>query len=129
MKKYIPPWSVNSIATEIGLKIHHDIESTEKYYNSQLEILLETKNLLISNIRNFVKIINEEESLNYLFLFTTSPDFYNKLLNEGIKVRIYKNLDGYFRIAVPQKENVSFISESLKKVLIIWYNQKINNVV
>jgi len=111
MKRQTPPWSVNSYAVEEALKIHNDNESITQYYNGQLKELLVSKETFCNGIRDIVSIINEDLSINYIFFYSDIDNIDELLLENGIKIRTYRGLDKYYRIAVP---NISVVDNVVK---------------
>jgi histidinol-phosphate aminotransferase len=111
IKRQIPPWSVNSYAAEEALKIHNNNQSITAYYNNQLKELLISKNTFCNGIRDIVRIINEELSINYIFFYSDIENINELLLENGVKIRTYRGLHKYYRIAVP---NISVVDNVIK---------------
>ena len=116
MKKYIPPWSVNRDAESKAIFIHNNMSKITQYYNIQLKELIESKNKLCCGIKNIVDIIEEENSINYIFFYNDTPHFEDILLNNGIKVRSYSNFNKYYRIAVPHIKDVDELVNSFTSI-------------
>lgn len=114
IKRQIPPWSINSYAVEEALKIHNDNQSITAYYNEQLKQLLSSKETFCNGIRDIVEIINEENSINYIFFYSDIENLNEILLENGVKIRTYRGLDKYYRIAVP---NISAVDTVIKAFL------------
>jgi histidinol-phosphate/aromatic aminotransferase/cobyric acid decarboxylase-like protein len=93
------------------LKIHNDNQSITAYYNDQLKELLLSKQTFCNGIRDIVRIINEDNSINYIFFYSDIENINELLLNNGVKIRSYRGLDKYYRVAVP---NISVVDNVIK---------------
>ena len=116
VKKVISPYSVNAVAVQAGAAALSDIE----YFKFIRKKLLESKDNLALALNRLGYKVTKTEANFILCDFGDYADFiYQKLLNNGVKVKYFKNIKGLentFRITVPRLEDVDF--------LISLFNQK-----
>jgi len=117
LKKIMPPWSINSIAQNIGAKI----ESYKDFINKSAIYINKEKDYLYNNL-NLIKNISFYESYANYILCRLNKRSLQELENHLGKNRIairncsnYKGLDNkHFRIAVKRRRENSKLIKYLK---------------
>lgn len=113
-RKVISPYSVNSAALHAGLAALLDVNY---FLDIKRKISLSKEKLSAALNSYGYKVYNTEANF-ILCDFGSRADFvYNKLLNNGVKVKYFKGieaLENMFRITVPELEKVDFLINLLK---------------
>ena len=122
LKRFLPPWSVNSLSIEAGkilIENYDFLLKTRSYVKKEREYL--KKELLkIKNLKIFHSDVNYFliKILNNLSAFQLT----NILLDRGILIRDCSNFRGlnekFFRICVKNREENKVLIESLKEIFI-----------
>ena len=103
-KKYLPPWSVNTFAQNIGAKLFSD----SAYRQESLGYNRKLRESLYHKLSQFTELYVFQAQANYFLLqiktSLSASELSHLLLKEGIAIRVcsnYDNLDeSYFRVAV-----------------------------
>ena len=120
MRKYLPPWSVNTLAQRIGEQLFQDAS----YRRISLQHCAELRENLYDNLKKFEQLIVFPSEANF-FLIKIQTDIsasqlYEKMLNKGVAIRVcsnYDNLDeSYFRIAVRTEKENQHLIEALQTI-------------
>ena len=91
IKKVISPYSVNAVAVQAGIAALSDIE----YFKFIRKKLIESKEKLVFSLNKFGYKVIKTEGNFILCDFGDYADFiYQKLLNNGVKVKYFKNVKG-----------------------------------
>ena len=120
--RYLPPWSVNTIAQRVGEKAIRDaglVKRTKAYVKKERERLLKA-------LRRLPGLHIYEGEANYLFARMNrsdmdAPELASRLLKKGIAIRVCNNYDGldnrFFRFAVKNTYENNRLAEALEAVL------------
>ena len=126
IKKQLAPWSVNSIAQEVGKKIMTD---ADEYIKETNDLIVELKKRLTEQLENLdLKVFPGMANYLLVKLPKENKSFYDRLLNEyRIAIRDCTNFKGlnsqFFRIAVKNQDENDYLISALKQIL---SNQKQN---
>ena len=120
ISEQLPPWTVNTIAQELGTKI---LENSKEYQKETREFIDTQKKLLIPKLEKLgIKVF--PGLANYLLckLPEINDDLYSKLLKQyRIAIRNCKDFEGlnsqFFRIAIKTQAENEYLLDSFKKVL------------
>lgn len=114
VKKVISPYSVNAAAVIAGIEALNDIH----YFREIMHEIKKSKAYLIEELNKLGFRAYSTQANFVLCDFGDYADFYyQKLLNNGIKVKYFKNvkgLDNTFRITVPPTEGAKKFIDVLK---------------
>ena len=114
VKKVISPYSVNAAAVIAGIEALSDIH----YFREIMHEIKKSKAYLIEELNKLGFRAYSTQANFVLCDFGDYADFYyQKLLNNGIKVKYFKNikgLDNTFRITVPPTEGAKKFIDVLK---------------
>lgn len=122
MKKHLPPWSVNTLAQEVGEKALKD----EAYAIRSRTFVREEREFLFKELRSLPGLTVYPGMANFLLIRIDrndldAPRLARELLSSGIAIRVCDNFDGldrrFFRIAVRTKEENIRLLHFLKKIL------------
>ncbi len=121
IRKYLPPWSVNTFAQNVGIKLFADIQ----YRRRSLQYNRELREDLADKLSHFNELHVFPSEVNYFLVKINSSlsatQLSQKLLQKGIAIRIcenYDNLDDkYFRIAVRTAEENDLLIKSLGSII------------
>ena len=128
LRSVMPPWSVNSLALEVGIRALADTE----YSLKSIQYCRKCKDVLTKALAHFPDLTVYPSAANFLLCKLPSGEFVQKikkgLLHHKILIREcanYKTLNScYFRIAVrTEKENLIFI-EALSSLLPVVNRQR-----
>lgn len=132
LKKYLPPWTVNSLAQNVGIKCMQDSE----YQESSRTYFKTCRKTFLNGLASFSDLKVFPSAANYVLIKLAGKISVEKLSKELNKKNIlirncgnYQNLgNDYFRVAIRnEQENVIFLEE-LAGVLNtsnkIWKNRK-----
>ncbi|EFK12258.1 cobyric acid synthase CobQ [delta proteobacterium NaphS2] len=120
--RYLPPWSVNTIAQRVGEKAIRDarlIKRTRDYVKKERERLSKA-------LRQLPGLYVYDGEANYLFVRMNrsdmdAPELASRLLEKGIAIRVCNNYDGldnrFFRTAVRNAHDNTRLVEALETVL------------
>lgn len=118
VRELLPPWSVNTLAQAVGVAALQDteyLERTRAFVKTQREALATELNR-IPGLRPY------PGAANFLLVRTTSdaPALAEKLLAEGIAIRVCTNFDGldthFFRVAVRTEQQNAKLCGALRRV-------------
>ena len=121
LKTLMPPWSVNTLAQEVGVQCLED----SRYQHESRKYLRECKESLEQSLASFQELTVYPSAANYLLLQVTGSvtveEIRKKLYLKDILIRPCENYENlgpeFFRIAVRcEKENAIFL-EALSRVL------------
>ena len=116
LKKCLPPWTVNCLAQDVGLKSIEDVE----YQNASREYFECCRKSFIEGLANFPQLSVFPSAANYLLIqlrgSISVEELAERLYQKNILIRRcsnYQNLgDDFFRIAIRREEdNAQFLSE------------------
>ncbi len=116
----LPPWSVNSIAQEVGKKI---MANSREYIRETIELINPLRKRLSGQLTALgLKVFPGIANYLLVKLPREREDIYDRLLMEyHIAVRDCANFKGlssqFFRIAVKKKDENDYLISSLKQVL------------
>ncbi len=122
MDRYLPPWSVNTIAQRVGEKAILDaglIQRTQDYVKNE-------RRLLSKALRQLPGLYVYDGEANYLFVRMNrsdmdAPQLAAKLLEKGIAIRVCDNYEGldnrFFRVAVKNSHENARLVAALEAVL------------
>ncbi len=121
LRDRIPPWSVNAIAQQVGVKLFTD---TAEYCDETINTINHLRNKLIKQLESDSRIKVYPGLANYLLirLETECPGFAEKLLKKHrIAIRNCDNFQGldsrYFRIGLKEERQNDFLVDAIKNVL------------
>jgi len=121
LKRLLPPWTVNSLAQDVGVKCVQDSE----YQQSSRTYFKSCREFFVKGLAFFPDLTVFPSAANYLLMKLAGKTSVKTLSKELHKKNIlirncsnYQNLDDkYFRIAIRnQEENIIFLAE-LAKIL------------
>lgn len=114
IKKIVSPYSVNSMALHAGISALGDIE----YFKRLKDKFKKSKEKLEDALVSFGYKVYKTETNFVLCNFGLHSDFiYQKLLNNGVKVKYFKNvpfLENTFRITIPKLDDVDYLVSLIK---------------
>lgn len=120
ISKQLPPWSVNSIAQEIGIKIMTD---SSEYIHETVDLISSLKKRLIEQLKVLgLKVFPGLANYLLVKLSEENKSIYDRLLMEyRIAVRDCANFKGlssqFFRIAVKNQAENDYLVNALKQIL------------
>ncbi len=113
-KKVISPYSVNAVALFAGIEALCD----RVYLRGVVDKINSSKKKFINALEEFgYKVYSTEANFVLVDCGNYADFLYQKLLNNGVKVKYFKNipaLKNTFRVTVPKLEDVDFIIELFK---------------
>ncbi len=116
LKKILPPWTVNSLAQDVGLKCIQDLE----YQKDSRTYFKICRKSFVERLASFSELTVFPSAANYLLIKltgkTTVATLFKELHKKNILIRNcsnYQNLgDRYFRIAIRnEQDNETFLAE------------------
>ncbi len=108
-------WSVSYLAQRAGIAL-----AKEKTYVTELGKCLKMwKNSLLEVLcKEHIHIIGS--GANYVFFYTTIPNFFEKMAEQGVLVRDCRNYrglsEGYYRAAVRDESDIRFFEKALQNI-------------
>jgi cobyric acid synthase CobQ/L-threonine-O-3-phosphate decarboxylase len=123
IRRIMPPWTVNTLAQAVGEQAFQD----EEYRRNSIRLCAELRHELQEGLSSIADLKIFDSDANYLLLRllngTTAAKLFEKLLQDGIVIRVCDNYQGldesYFRVAVRTREENTALIQALKGVFTI----------
>lgn len=121
MQNSLPPWSVNTLAQKVGVRLLSD----DEYRDASLAACEEYRQNLIQNLERISCLKIYPSAANYLLIrlshSLTARQLYGRMLKEGIAIRVCDNYEGldhrYFRVAVRTPDENERLVVKLAEIL------------
>ena len=121
-KELVPPWSVNTLAQAVGAIALLD----EDYATRTCELVRAQRERLFDDLRRIPGVATYDGEANFLLVKLNrsdidAPELANRLLRQGIAIRVCDNFDGldrrFFRVAVRTDAENALLIMSLRSAM------------
>jgi adenosylcobyric acid synthase len=121
LRTIMPPWTVNTLAQAVGKKAFND----EGYRKESIQLASKLRQELTGKLAKIPVLKIFPSTANYLLIrlmgSMTAPILAERLLQEGIAIRVCANYQGlnetYFRVAVRTSNENTILVQAVERIL------------